>query len=148
MRKSMTIEQLQDVLDHQGSDLSAWPASLQSAARDLLSTSDEASELLAYTQKIAATLKTSANTHRAPTHLAQKILHDGRLHTSPAEPSDAVSDILLWMKAAIWRPALLAIVPLLIGFTLGVAIPPTDIDADLSALSLISAYEEIDYDAQ
>jgi hypothetical protein len=144
----MTETELAEALDRWGADLAAWPANEAATARALFAQSAEARE-------------------RHATALAIARLLDAAL---PAIPIDVprlranvlarLDDELPWLARSVawlignaWRAAAVALVPLVLGFSMGMAIPdPDEPDAAMvDAVSLLalqeSTYQEY-HDAQ
>lgn len=145
----MNLQNFEAGLDRWGADLHAWPAQDQASALALMARSGEARLQAERARNIETALSESAISHRAPGDLAARILKDSRLVESTGL-EDPFSGFIAWLKAALWRPALLAVLPLAVGFALG-ASSSVDEDAALqnfTALTLISAFDEIDYEDQ
>lgn len=146
----MNTEDLDDKLDRWGADLDTWPTDDRNAALSLMERSLGARVRVQRTRTIETALAEGATAHRAPVDLAMRILNDSRLGPHQVHLEDPFSGFVAWLKAAIWRPALLAAVPLAVGFVLGMS-SGYDEDAlaqNLTALTLISAFDEIDYEDQ
>jgi hypothetical protein len=135
-RLEMNTETFAEYLDRWGSELEDWPSVQQSAARELLTTSKRAMQLLGEARAMERWLA-SANDHQAPADLARKIIEQ-----IPAD--DPWQGLLDWFSAALWRPALAGACMLLLGFATGLASPQINDDSmldDLSMLAFNPAYE-------
>mgnify|MGYP001823795292 CR=1 FL=1 len=133
-------------LDRWGSNLQDWPADERQAAEALLAQSKVAESLLQTDRSIDATLS-RLQQHVAPPGLEQRI--HARLTTLESH-GDRGQRIWSWVTASFWRPALLAAVPLTVGFALGLGLSDVseqELADQVSMLALSNIYEEID-DAQ
>ncbi len=117
----MNIEDFEDGLDRYGADLDAWPEELSTAAHALIASNDpvsfRASELVRATVDLD-TLLTGASTtaHPAPPYLRNRIL----ANLEHAEEVDPVGRLLRWFGDSLWRTAITALLPLIVGFGAGV----------------------------
>ena len=125
----MTESDFEDLLDRHGADIALWPADQAHAANLLLARSAEARALREQAQNVE-TLLADALPELVPIGLKNRILaHVG------TDPGDRPA-WLDWLTAAFWRPVTLAMVPLVLGFALGVSFPEAveDYDDDVSLL--------------
>jgi uncharacterized membrane protein len=144
-------------LDRWGSDLSGWPAADRQAAEALLARSNDVRLILETQRRIDAGL--SALSERdISAHVQQQIVTriQARVQAAVAArdadavrtaPADDESWFWSWLTHSVWRPALLAGLPLILGFALGIGL--TDLSerelADqVSTLALSDIYQEID----
>lgn len=135
----MDTQEFADCLDRWGSDLEIWPPPQRAAGKGLLAASEIAIELLAEAHHLDRWLASTAD-HQAPIGLERRILN--QLATR-----DSLQRALDWFSAALWRPALAATCMLLVGFTIGIAIPEFDDELmldDVSMLAFNTAYGETD----
>ena len=134
----MNIEEFAECLDRWGSDLGRWPSLQQSAGRSLLAASERADELLAEAQRLDRWLAGAAD-HEAPVGLQRRILAE-------LSGQDLLQRLVDWFSAALWRPALGATCMLLLGFTLGVALPEGRDDSMLDTVGMLvfsADYEDL-----
>ncbi len=142
MPTEMTAAQFELLLDRLGGDLRRWPAAEADAARLLLAASPEAQRTLAAARTLDDWLG-GLREHQAPPGLATNIL--GRVRRP-----DALARLLQWLAGSLWRPALVAALPVLAGFAIGIGLPEpmdTEIAQQIGALAFIDIYQEFD-DAQ
>lgn len=86
--------------------------------------------------------------HEPPPGLAQRILNN--LPADSAASAEPAPHWLDWLRARLWRPALVAAFPVVIGFVLGVGLPaPVDreLAEEITLLAFSDVFEELD-DAQ
>jgi hypothetical protein len=90
-KRMMDVREFEDLLDRLGEDLSRWPDAQRQAAVDLLSSSPEASALLAHAREMRDAL--SAPPVRAPAGLADRIFAAAsRVKSDPSvEEEEAVA---------------------------------------------------------
>ncbi len=133
--------ELAEALDRWGSDLDDWPNSAASEAKRLLESSPEAARLMHETAALEIELA-QLREHRATPGLDERILAELPVR-------DGVQRIVDWLTGALWRPALAATIPLLLGFILGITIPEEDsqLADELSLLVFSTTYEEIEDDS-
>jgi hypothetical protein len=112
----MNQQQFEALLDRLGSDLDTWPEADARAARALLASSADAVAALTVASAVARHLE-GQRQHRAPRGLATRIAVAA---TAPRErvrpPLERLLEQLLNPP---WRPALLALLPLALGFVIG-----------------------------
>ena len=133
-------------LDRLGADVAAWPRRARARAQALLPRSADARALLAQQHSLDQAL-TALREHPVPTELAARILSRVPAGNSPARPANggAWERCWAWLGGALWRPALTACAPLLLGYVLGAALPTAaDRQAadQFSALASTAIYEE------
>ena len=142
----MDEHRFEEALDRWGSNLHDWPEEERQAAEALLAQSKVAESLLRTERSIDATLS-MLQQHAVSPGLEQRI--HARLTTVASNP-DRGQRIWLWVTASLWRPALLAAVPLIFGFALGLGLSDVseqELADQVSMLALSNIYEEMD-DAQ
>jgi hypothetical protein len=135
----MDTQKFADALDRWGSDLATWPAPQSSAGRELLATSEVAQALLAQANSLDQLLNEVAG-HKAPLGLERKILNQ-------IASQDSMQEVVDWFSATLWRPALAATCALLLGFSIGIALPQSDNDLMLDNVSMLAfsaGYEELE----
>jgi len=129
-RQRMTIEQIQDLADRHGAELSHWPVAEACAARPLLASSPEARAVLARANRLDHVLRTVRG-HSVTNHLRERLL--------AGAPVGGWRELVasLWPFGPVWRPAAALFGMALIGVTLGSSemaqlILPTSVNAALS----------------
>jgi hypothetical protein len=134
----MTPTEFEHALDVYGADLSRWPDDIAARARALLERSAAAAALHTQARALAAALDTAFDAvPSATTAVRARVL--AAIDTPVRNPFAA--------SAAQWlRPLVFALVPLTLGFAIGVGYPrQSEVSSDLvSAVSLFAfdAYEE------
>ena len=136
-----SVSDIADALDRWGSDLHHWPSQAATSAKRLLENSPEAIRLM----KEAVDLETEflqLRDHVTTPGLERKILAE-------LPPRDSLQRIADWLTGALWRPALAAAVPLVVGFVLGITVPEEDsqLADELSLLVFSETYEELEDDS-
>lgn len=142
----MDENRFEDALDRWGSNLNDWPAAERQAAEALLAQSKNVESILETERNIDAALSTLRQ-HTVSPDLEQRIL--ARLTVADTH-GDRGQWIWSWLSVSVWRPALLAGIPLIFGFALGLGLPDVseqELADQVSMLALSNIYEEID-DAQ
>jgi hypothetical protein len=137
--------ELEHALDRWGADFDRWPAEEAARARAYLATDREARRLLGAAGEVDAFVG-ELRRHRAPSYLAGRIL----AHVAGAPTPDRLEQVLGWLTARVWRPALLAIIVTTAGFLAGMAIDePVDpeLTEDVMTLAFSDIYAELE-DAQ
>lgn len=125
----MNLEQFNDHLDRRGADLAAWPEADADAARELIRRSPEAGAAWRAAAAVDVHL-TAMRDHRAPAGLAGRITAAAHVTPRPG-----------WLASLLtprWRPALLALLPLVAGFYIGLRLPDSgdgQLPGDLLALA-------------
>jgi hypothetical protein len=134
----MTPTEFEHALDVYGADLSRWPDGIAAHARTLLERSAAAAALHAQARALSGTLDAAfGELPAATTAVRARVL--AAIDTPTRNPFAAL--------AAAWlRPLVFALVPLTLGFAIGVGYPrQSEVSSDLvSAVSLFAfdAYEE------
>jgi hypothetical protein len=128
----MNLQQFNDLLDRRGAHLDAWPEPDRIAARELLQRDPEAAAALRVAEAVDAHL-TTLRAHRAPAGLAGRITAsiDRNVRSGWLEP----------LFRPLWRPALLALLPVAAGFVLGLQLP-ADTEGQLPETLLALAFDE------
>jgi len=146
------LRELEETIDRYGSDPALWPPTAV-AARQLLEISAAARAALANARCVNEWLD-SLREHQAPAGLAATILQRAGRSEVPAAAAppplieaDPVERTLAWLTARLWRPAVLAAVPVVLGFLLGLGLPQagdTELAGQLGELAFIDLYQEFD----
>ncbi|MCY4427014.1 MAG: hypothetical protein OXC05_08285 [Halieaceae bacterium] len=111
------IEQFAELLDSHGAEPARWPETLRSRALMLVAAEPAAQSLLQEAHRLEAALN-ALPAPAAPIGLKSRII--ARLPSvTPIFLPDRMLD---WLTTALWRPLLLASLPLAFGFTLGVGV--------------------------
>lgn len=105
----MDLADLEQALGHHGADLDRWPAPLALRVRELLESSASARQLFEEARRLDAVLDEMLPDVPVPLGLKTRVLANVPL----AEPW------LQWWTAKAWRPAALALVPLVVGIGVG-----------------------------
>lgn len=108
----MDIETFEHALDRHGPDLDRWPDIHAAEARSLLESSEHARDLLVEARELDAALLDVLSNVPAPLGLKTRILANLPEREAWLE----------WFGVKAWRPVGLALVPLLVGFSVGVNI--------------------------
>ncbi len=106
----MTADEFSDLLERHGSNIAEWPNPLRNEARSYARASDQGRRLLAESRAFDALLSDSSDVP-APLRLRARILERVATNESPVWWT--------WITDAVWRPALVAILPFVLGFVLG-----------------------------
>jgi anti-sigma-K factor RskA len=157
----MTQLEFEAGLDRWGADLARWPPEAAAQAHTRLAADPQARQALAAAAAVDGYLH-GLREDTAPQHLERQIL--ARLErteraAAPASPGTATR-MVDWLTQRLWRPALLALVPLFAGFLIGhgsVPLVSTQADAEvvvdaevaaaMATLAFSDLYAEFD-DAQ
>ena len=131
----MDIEIFEHRMNEFGSDINKWPDhSLRKAAETLIENSQQARDLLNQ-EKTIERLLTRAMFVPEPHGLSQRILNK----IEPLELPRWITFLLAYQ----WRPAVLALVPLILGFFMGfVSIDYTDEAEDQMIFTAFADYGE------
>ena len=105
----MDDEPFEDSLERYGPDLARWPGALAPAGRTLVERSPRARELLAEARELESTLDDLLPCVGAPLGLRTRVLVN-----LPAREA-----WLDWLTVKAWRPVALALLPLAVGFGVG-----------------------------
>jgi len=109
MDRKMDEETFEHFLDRRGADLDRWPARLAAGARSLVERSARARDLLLEARELEFALDELLPAIAAPLGLHTRLLAN-------LPEREAWFD---WLTVKAWRPAALALVPLVVGFGLG-----------------------------
>ena len=105
----MDDQTFEQCLDRRGPFLDRWPSSVAAEARARLDASAQARDLLAEARELESSLDDLLPFVKAPVGLRTRVLAN-----LPAR--EAWSE---WLTARAWRPVALALVPLVVGFGVG-----------------------------
>ena len=105
----MDDDTFEECLDRHGPDLDRWPGTLAAGGRILLERSARARDLLAEARELESALDHLLPAVDAPLGLRTRVLAN-------TPQREAWLD---WLAANVWRPAALALVPLAVGFGVG-----------------------------
>lgn len=147
-RHEMTEAEFAELLDHHGSDRTHWPAADAERADDLLGGSAAARRELAAARAVDHWLA-DQRAHVAPAGLAESILERVRRVEATAPIGtrpDPLDSVFQWLTARLWRPVLVATLPVLAGFAIGVALPAdtdTELASQIGTLAFVDIYEEL-----
>lgn len=116
---TMTLQKFSGILDRRGADAQAWPVVERAACHSLLETSPEARKLLREHQQLAQALD-QLQVPALP-GLEARVLNQ----SLPARTRSLLDHLLDWLLPGnlfgprIWRPAMVACLPLVIGILVG-----------------------------
>lgn len=116
----MDDETFESSLDRFGTDLDRWPDALAAAARTWVERSLRARDLLREARELDAALDGLWPAATAPLGLETRILANLPERTACFE----------WLTINIWRPAALALAPLVVGFGVGLNVAHSAVAAD------------------
>lgn len=143
----MTETELIDALDRYGADLDAWPANDAAMARELLERSPYAKQLHNEAHALSDLVKAALPT------AAPDVARMRRELLARIGGSSLINRVLAWLTngtsgwSRTWRPAVLALVPLAFGFSLGLALPARDEpDAAMAEEVSLFAFQEATYE--
>ncbi len=105
----MDDETFEHLLDRHGADLERWPEELAAQARSVAKRSARAHALLAEARELESALNDLLPSVAAPLGLRTRVLAN-------LPERDAWFE---WLAVKAWRPAALALVPLVVGFGVG-----------------------------
>ena len=138
--KIMTLNDFETLLDRYGAVLDRWPTATAAQANELLAASSDANRLLARSSALdelldeslpAATLTTAA--------VRERILADITREAAAPGP-------FAWLLRGprILRPIAVAValIPLLVGYAIGIGYPPNGVNEDLVADVSLLAFSE------
>lgn len=141
----MTAPEFEQALDRWGTDLDAWPQADAECAQTLLARDRQARHLLEAARNVDAFLG-GLREHVPPAHLQARII----AHAAAAGP-DPVEQVVGWLTARLWRPALGAMLLATAGFLAGVTVTEPAVDPglaeDVMSLAFSDIYAEVE-DAQ
>ena len=105
----MDEETFEHFLDRHGAEIDRWPDSLAAEARSLLERSRRARDLLLEARDLESALDEALPAIAAPLGLHTRLLANLPQREAWFE----------WLTVKAWRPAALALVPLVVGFGIG-----------------------------
>jgi len=129
----VTADEFADLLDCYGTDSVAWPSSLRNEAIRYARVSEEGRRMLAKSIAFDAMLVDSTRVP-VPFRLRDRILERIATNESPAWWS--------WITHSMWRPALLALLPLVFGFVIGDM--TSELDGDSTDASMFLAFTDLE----
>jgi len=129
----VTADEFSDLLERHGSNIAAWPSPLRNEADSYARVSDQGRQLLAESIAFDALLADSTDVP-TPLRLRARILERVAANESPVWWT--------WITDAMWRPALLAILPLVLGFVLGDM--TSQLDSDSTDATMFLAFEDLE----
>lgn len=138
----MTQPEFEADLDRWGADLTKWPPQAAARARQRLATDPGARQALTAAATVDGYLQ-GLRADTAPAHLTQRVL--ARLD-APG-PAAKPWPLLDWLMHRLWRPALVALAPVLMGFLLGQATAApgeAEVAAQVATLAFSDVYAEFD----
>jgi len=141
-RRNMNDAELQELLDRYGSDTAKWPTPEASSAARLLAESGPARAQFDAARTLDGWLD-GLRQHRAPAGLAATIM-------ARIERRDPADRLLAWLTGRLWRPILVAALPVVAGFAIGFGLPQeadtdnTDLAGQIGALAFTDIYQELD----
>ncbi len=118
----MELVDFENALDRHGAELDRWPAPLVHQARELLEASAPARRLLEEARQLEAVLDEILADVPTPTGLKTRVIAN----------LPSVEPWLQWWTAKAWRPVALALVPLAVGFGVGMNVAGS-LDEDTAA---------------
>ena len=119
----MDDETFEDSLDRHGPDLDRWPGALAAEGRILVERSPRARELLVDARELESTLDALLPSVGAPLGLRTRVLANLPAREAWFE----------WLTVKAWRPAALALLPLVVGFGVGLNAAQTLATEDAAA---------------
>lgn len=129
----MTSDEFADLLDRHGTDIAKWPGPLRNEAVRYARVSEEGRRMLAKSIAFDAMLVDSTRVS-VPFRLRDRILERIATNESPAWWS--------WITHSMWRPALLALLPLVSGFVIGDM--TLESDGDSTDASIFLAFTDLE----
>ena len=129
----MTSDEFADLLDRHGTDIAEWPGPLRNEAVRYARVSEEGRRMLAKSIALDAMLVDSTRVP-VPFRLRDRILERIATNESPAWWS--------WITHSMWRPALLALLPLVFGFVIGDM--TLESDGDSTDASMFLAFTDLE----
>ena len=129
----MTSDEFADLLDRHGTDIAKWPGPLRNEAVRYARVSEEGRRMLAKSIAFDAMLVDSTRVP-VPFRLRDRILERIATNESPAWWS--------WITHSMWRPALLALLPLVFGFVIGDM--TLESDGDSTDASIFLAFTDLE----
>lgn len=146
----LTDAEIAELLDRYGGDPTRWPAARARGAELTLAESPAAAREAQAARALDAWLE-GLRRHEAPVGLEATIMDRverlGRVEgLGRSEPTDSLERFLDWLTARLWRPVVVAALPVLAGLAIGLATPePTDTDlaGQIGALAFVDLYAEL-----
>lgn len=129
----MTADEFADLLDRYGTDIAEWPSPLRNEAVRYARVSEEGRRLLAKSIAFDAMLVDSTHVP-VPFRLRTRILERIATNESPAWWS--------WITHSVWRPALLALLPLVFGVVIGDM--TSELESDSTDASMFLAFTDLE----
>jgi len=129
----VTADEFADLLDRHGTDMAEWPGPLRNEAVRYARVSEEGRRMLAKSIAFDAMLVDSTHAP-VPFRLRDRILERIATNETPAWWT--------WITDAMWRPALLAILPLVVGFVLGGM--TSELDSDSTDATIFFAFADLE----
>ena len=129
----MTSDEFADLLDRHGTNIAEWPGPLRNEAVRYARVSEEGRRMLAKSIALDAMLVDSTRVP-VPFRLRDRILERIATNESPAWWS--------WITHSMWRPALLALLPLVFGFVIGDM--TLESDGDSTDASMFLAFTDLE----
>ena len=129
----MTADEFADLLDRYGTDIAEWPSPLRNEAVRYARVSEEGRRLLAKSIAFDAMLVDSTRVP-VPFRLRTRILERIATNESPAWWS--------WITHSVWRPALLALLPLVFGVVIGDM--TSELESDSTDASMFLAFTDLE----
>jgi len=129
----VTSDEFADLLDRHGTDIAEWPGPLRNEAVRYARVSEEGRRMLAKSIALDAMLVDSTRVP-VPFRLRDRILERIATNESPAWWS--------WITHSMWRPALLALLPLVFGFVIGDM--TLESDGDSTDASMFLAFTDLE----
>jgi hypothetical protein len=139
------IERFVELLDRHGSDRARWPEADARFADALLETSVDARRALARAERLEAWLDDALRTPEPDV----RALRARILAALPLR--DPVTRFFAWLARGplLWRPVAMALVPLVLGFTIGIsASEPAGNDAELVMELQLFAFQDAEASAE
>jgi len=118
----MTRDEFEAGLDRWGADLMDWPPAAAALAREHLLADPGARQTLAAAAAVdgyLAGLRADTASADLGRHLLVRLAREASAPTMDARPDPTPWPLLEWLTERLWRPALLALVPVLAGFLIG-----------------------------
>ena len=137
----LDLEGFVECLDQLGPDLSCWPQMQRVAAEVLLADSADARTQLSQAHRLDELLQCLPRVDASP-ELRE------RIRASATRP-DVWQRVSEWFTGPLWRPALVAMFPLVVGFVVGLNnTQPGDDDLaqELSLMAFTTSFEEYPYE--
>lgn len=134
----MTPLELEQALDRWGTDLDQWPEGEADRVRPLLAEDEEARRLLQSARAVDDFLA-GLRPHTPPDYLAGRIVARAAGDAAP----DLLEQVLGWLTARAWRPALFALLLTGAGFLTGTMVTEPGLDPVLAEEAMTLAFSDI-----